>query len=109
MVAVDKYFNRSTVQTDTLSSIKNTQHKTNPRSYRQLHRAEKDALIYLYVRGYWITRFYDEQYPDVLRQLTSRRRSQSKIIDVLAKPVHLSVKDFWQHIDDVVIDHFQYF
>jgi hypothetical protein len=106
MIAVDGYFGYSTVQAETLSSVKNTQPKISPRSYRQLHRADTDALVYLYVRGYWITRFFHQRYLEALRTILSTRRKHSTLLNMLGELLQLNENDFWQRIDDVVVDYF---
>ena len=106
MISVDEYFGCSTVQVETLSSVKKTQPKISPRGYRQLHRADKETLLYLYVRGYWITRFFDQQFPDVLTEVLSKRRHQNAFLNILADALNLKSKYFWQHIDDIVVNYF---
>lgn len=106
MVTVDKYFGYCTVKSQTLTSLQNTLPKTNPRGYRQLQCADKDTLIYLYIRGYWITRYLEEIHPDILRGILLKRRHNSTIITMLADALHLPDRDFWQDIDDFVLNHF---
>ena len=93
------------MQPQTLFNLANTYTQNNPKDYRQLSRADKDTLVYLYVRGYWITRYFDNQHPDVLRVILSKRHRSSTILALLAK--HLGVKpaDFWLRIDDIVVTH----
>lgn len=106
MTAVDAYFGYNTVQPQTLFNLVNTIPKTNPKGYRQLSRADKDTLIYLYVRGYWITRYFDSLHPDVLRVILSKRHRSSTILALLAKRLGVKPADFWLLIDDIVVTHF---
>lgn len=106
MVTVDAVFERGTVKPVTLESLKTTQPKVHPRSYRQLRIQDKEALVYLYVRGYWITRFFVALYPDVLLHVLSRRHSAKSIESLFAEALGISRSDFWQRIDSIVVTHF---
>jgi hypothetical protein len=107
MVAVDTLFGYESVKKSTLTSLRQTQPTISPRGYRQLHRADKQALIYLYVRGYWITRFFDSEYPDVLKNILIKRHKHKTISTKLANVIQIPAEDFWQRIDAIVANHFE--
>lgn len=106
MVAVDDFFGYQSVQPQTLSSLRDTQPKIRPQDYRQLRRAHKQTLVYLYVRGYWITRFLDGHHPEILCHILSKRHKHSDILTILSEALQIPVSDFWQRIDDIVYNYF---
>jgi hypothetical protein len=106
MLAVDAFHGQPTVLTETLDALNRVQHKTSPKGYRQLRGAGEDALVYLYVRGYWITRYFAEAHPDVLKAVLSHRHRPNELMQTLSAAVEVGSDQFWQEIDDVVLRYF---
>ncbi len=106
MVTVDKFFGRPTVKPETLEILAQSAGEP-PVSGRRIGVHDKDALIYTYVRGYWLTRYLEETKPELLKELLKERRPQEELETVLAVEFDLSYSEFWQTIDHSVVAHYQ--
>jgi hypothetical protein len=104
MVAVDRFVGRATVRPETIESLAKASEGTGPGSYGR--RLDPDSLVQLYVRGYWITRYLDEAWPELLRGLLSSRRSHSELEHKLANALGIDEESFWKRIDPIVVSHF---
>ena len=67
---------------------------------------DEDALVYAYVRGYWLTRYLDDTKPELLRDLLSRKRSRKVLEADLAAAFGTTRDAFWGEIDGTVASHF---
>ncbi len=107
MVAVDKLFGRPTVEPETLAALTRSSRPTGPRSYRRVSVKDPDALVYQYIRGYWLTRYLDEAQPGLLKRLLARRSSHRALEGEVAAALGMERAAFWRAIDGVVVAHFQ--
>jgi len=106
MVTVDRLAGRPTVQTATIDIIENADRKLNPRWYQDLPDVDRDAFLYPFVRGYWITRFLEETRPGLLAGLFATRRDHRDLEEKIAAGLDKSFDDFWNDIDGLVAAHF---
>ena len=67
---------------------------------------DPDAAVYLYSRGYWITRYLDDTQPELLRGLFQRRQSQSALETEVAAALGMEREAFWREIDGIVLQRF---
>ena len=106
MVTVDKYMGRPTVQQETLEAL--ARHSTRARAagYWKVSMQDPDAAVYLYTRGYWITRYLDETQPELLRGLFQQRLGHATLEAKVAAALGMEREAFWNEIDQVVIAHF---
>jgi hypothetical protein len=65
-----------------------------------------DAAVYLYTRGYWITRFLDEAQPKLLRDLLAERMPHQVLENRIADGLGMSQEEFWRSIDQTLVAHF---
>lgn len=70
MLMVDKFFLKPTVKKNTLEILKNSSDPS-AGSQRSGFKGE-DTLLYLYIRGYWRTRYIYETCPDLLKELLAK-------------------------------------
>lgn len=106
MLAVDKFAGHVTVLPETLASLNRVGSKTDPKSYRQLHNLNEDDLVYTYIRGYWIARYFAEAHPDVFADALSRRRRPAELVQTLSAAMGVSPEMFWQQVDSIVTAYF---
>ena len=79
MYTADKFAGKTTVKTETLKIIEDYPHKNRSTSYTNLMNGDDDSIIYNYVRGYWLTRYLEHNYPGFIRSLLVNRPSKRKI------------------------------
>jgi len=106
MLAVDYYAGHQTVQQGTLESLKDYSGMFNSELERRINIRDQEAIIYLYTRGYWVTRYLDEVYPDLLPELLAERKSQDQLEGGIADRLGMSRVQFWNQIDGIVIEHY---
>jgi len=106
MVTVDRYMGKPTVQQETLEALARYSTKAAAAGYRKVSMEDPDAAVYLYTRGYWITRYLEDRQPELLRSLLQRRQSQSELETEVAAALGMEREAFWCEIDGMVIAHF---
>lgn len=106
MVTVDRFAGKPTVKTETLQAL-----AAWPAGARAQPRAagssDLDHMVYLAVRGYWITRTLAEGYPALLREQLVHRQSHEALEGALAAGVGLDLTNFQTQIEDLVLSHFE--
>ncbi|OGO18165.1 MAG: hypothetical protein A2Z14_18880 [Chloroflexi bacterium RBG_16_48_8] len=106
MVMVDKFLGKATVMESTLQALQHSPNKPSPGTYQRVSVRDQDALVYHYVRGYWITRYLIDTRPELLKNLLNRRQSHKPMEDKIASSYEMDRKGFWAAIDDRVVTHF---
>lgn len=107
MRMVDKYFEKCTVREDTLDLLAQAPRKDIAKRYRFLSRQDQEALVNLYVRAYWLTRYLETGYPDLFKDLLTRRYSRTELEAKVAQAMDLPADAFWSNIDQRLIAHFR--
>jgi hypothetical protein len=107
MVMVDKYFEKPTVRYETIELLERSSDKHNPEGGRKLRVGNEDALVNLYARGYWQTRYIEETQPDLLKELLSRRYQHDELESKIAVAYGKDPEDFWGEIHEVLVSHFK--
>lgn len=106
MVTMDKYAGKPMVRSETIKALQNRSRKTNPGRYRKLNPRDIDAVIYHFVRGYWITRYIEENRPGLLKGLLKQRYKKRTLESKVAEAFGMNSKDFWHQIDGMVCSYF---
>jgi len=103
MVTVDRLAGRPTVKVETLEVL--SRQATGSRQEEGYGRMslDQEGLIYLAVRGYWVTRYLDETQPSLLRRLLERRLPHDVLENTLAAELGMD----WSRIDFLVASRFQ--
>ena len=104
MVTVDRFAGRQTVKPETLEALIKQTHKTEP---QRANFPDPDILLYLAVRGYWITRFLADLKPGLLREQLVRRQPHAALEAALAAGLDMDPGDFWTQIDKLVAAHYK--
>jgi hypothetical protein len=107
MVTVDQYASKPTVQADTLEALERYLARARAGNPRRISVQDPDAAVYLYTRGYWITRFLDDTQPELLRELLVERMPHETLETKVATSLGMSFEEFWGSIDQTVIAHFR--
>ena len=107
MVMVDRFFEEPTVQYETLGLLERSSGKYNPGGQQKLRVGDEDALVYLYTRGYWLTRYIEETRPNMLKDLLPRRYRHDELEGKIAIAYGKSLEEFWGEIDGELVSHFK--
>ena len=107
MVTVDRYFGKPTVQVETLERIERLQKKDTFAGQQRLRVGDADALVDLYTRAYWLTRYIQETQPKLLKNLLSRHSQAGEMEDKIAAAYGKSRELFWSEIDGVLVGYFK--
>jgi hypothetical protein len=101
MVTVDRFAGKPTVRAETIAAL------VQPPSKRDHRNGYPENLVYLAVRGYWLSRYLDETQPALLKKLLSAPQPQQAIEASLAGELGLSPEEFDEQIDKLVAAHFK--
>lgn len=107
MEMVDRFVGRPTIRNDTLQYMKGYLPKAAPPTYRHLSQMDSEAIAYHAVRGYWLVRYLEEQYPGLLKDMFSARHDSKFIEGRIIAATSLNPETFWTEIDDRLVDHFE--
>ncbi|MHC4943280.1 MAG: hypothetical protein ACYTG7_09710 [Planctomycetota bacterium] len=107
MVGVDRCFEKSTVQPATLDLLEGGKKTGDQVIKLRITEGRKDAIVQLYVRGYWTTRFLDEAHPDLLKSVLSGRRSHEALEAELAAGLGVDRAAFWEQTLGCAAAHFK--
>jgi hypothetical protein len=106
MVTVDKFAGKPTVNPETVKTLRKWAGKTSPGRYRKLDPGDMDALVYHFVRGYWITRYIEDQQPELLKDLLRRRYKKRELENKTAEAFGMTADEFWSKIDGMIAPRF---
>jgi hypothetical protein len=106
MFTVDHFAGETTVRQDTLAVLRQSSGMPSTASYQRMNYKDQNAVIYTVVRGYWITRYYEDTRPGFLKNLLSNRISHPRLENQLASAVGMSQEEFWKSIDPTLISYF---
>ena len=107
MVTVDKFAGHPTVKQETLGMLDSSGEGKKPDSYRKVRIKDDDQLVYLYVRGYWITRMMVESRAEGLHDLLSAGYSSDEITVHMANLLDIKPDELWSEIDKRVLATYQ--
>jgi len=105
MLTVDRFFERPTIKSETIEALHRSPGDTN--GARKLDLKDPDAVVYLYVRGYWLTRYIEETQPELLKRLLTRRYSHDELEGKIAAACGMERQRFWREMDRTVAAHFK--
>ena len=106
MVTVDRYAAKPTVKQDTLKALDRPAAGPLPRERVGSLTTDPDNLLVLAVRGYWLTRYLEEEYPALLASLLTRQQPVEALEDALAAGLGMTREEYGQKIDGIVVSHF---
>lgn len=106
MLTVDHLVGRPTVKLETLALIPQGLRKYGQTTYQQVRAERKEAVIYLYVSAYWVTRWLEETQPELLKSLLDRRTHPWKLESRLAKALGMDADILWRLMVERATTHF---
>ena len=107
MVTVDLLAGRPTVRAETLERLAGREAAARPQAGNSRPGVDEEGLIYLAVRGYWLTRYLADTRPELLRALLGQRQPHEALEARLAAELGMDRDEFWARIDGLVTAHFQ--
>lgn len=108
MVTVDRFAGRATVRADTIEALSRGPGAARPQGGQRPLAVDPESMIYLAVRGYWITRYLAETRPTLLRSLLEQRQPQGVLEGRLAAELGIGKEGFSSGLDGLVIARFQH-
>ena len=105
MLTVDRLVERPTIKNETIAALHRSPGNTS--GARKLNLRDPDAVVYLYVRGYWLTRYIEETRPGLLKGLLTRRYSHNELEGKIAAAYGVERQRFWREMDGTVAAHFE--
>ena len=106
MLTVDRFVGQPTVKAETVTTLAHAVDTLRLRQYPQYPR-DQDALVYIYVHGYWLTRYFEETAPGLIRDLLTQRHSPTKMEDRIATAYGEERGPFWHNLDRTVAAYFK--
>jgi hypothetical protein len=106
MLTVDRFAGRPTVRSSTLETIADPSRGAGPRHGDANLLTDPDHLVYLAVRGYWMTRYLAETRPTLLREQLVHRQSHETLEATLAAELGIEPGAFWREMEASTASHF---
>ncbi|MBN2394658.1 MAG: hypothetical protein JXR84_28260 [Anaerolineae bacterium] len=103
MLTVDHFVGHPTVKAETITPLAHAPDTPRSRRYPQ----NPDALVYLYVRGYWLTRYFEETQPGLLKGLLIQRYPRAELEARIATAYGMEQAVFWRDLDERVAAYFK--
>ena len=102
MVTVDRFLGRPTVKRETVAALARSPGVASPGKYPRFTTKDVDAIVVLYVRGYWLTSYIEETQPGLLKSLFARRYRHDELESKIASAFGMGRGEFWRKIDGMV-------
>jgi len=103
MLTVDRFVGQPTVKAETVTALAHAPDTPRSRRYPQ----DPDALVYLYVHGYWLTRYFEETQPGMLQGLLAQRYPRAELESRIATAYKMEHTAFWDSLDKTVAAYFE--
>jgi hypothetical protein len=107
MITVDRFFEQPTVIHETLETLEKASPEMSPERDRRFTLKDQDAVVYLYVRGYWLTRYVEDTRPGLLKRLLPKRLHHRALETEVASAYDMTHEVFWSDIDRMAAAHFR--
>lgn len=103
MVSTDRCQGRPTVLQDTLQLLKDENQEQRAVEKINLNTQNREEVVLLYVRGYWLTRYMVETQPELVQKLLSQPISHQELEGSISSELGIGRDTFWQEIDQLVV------
>lgn len=104
MIAVDRLVGEQTVRSDTLERLANPK-GMGTGGQQKLRLRDPEAVLDLYIRGYWLTRYIEQERPGLLRDLFVLGHV-GQVLEAELLAALDAAPDFWDQIDARLIETF---
>ncbi len=105
MVATDDFAGKPTVRAETLGLLERPG-TSGPEKLQRLTVHDEDAMVRHYVRGYWLTRYLEDERPGLLKGLLAQRLAPQAVETAIGSALGMSREEFWAQIDGMLAAHF---
>ena len=102
MVTADHTLNKETVRKETLDIL----NESKIGRITRFSLADENALVHLYVRAYWLTRWLEKEKSGLLQSWLKRPLRPGRIDQKLASEFKKTTTDFWTSIDHFLYEYF---
>jgi hypothetical protein len=106
MVSVDAFCGEQTIRPETLETLERFSGTFSAQGRQKLRLSDPQAVIYLYCRGYWLTRFIEEIRPGLLRVLFTAKHAAPELERRIAESLKEQYPNFWDQADGIVAAHY---
>ena len=106
MIMAEKISGKPTVRRDTLDFLAQSTEISRRTGWQKPRIQDQRALLYLYIRGYWLTRYIEETNVGLLREFLSVGRRNEALEEELAAAYGKSTDNFWREIDSMMVAYF---
>jgi hypothetical protein len=106
MVSVDYCLGKQTVLSSTIDLLDAGGNGGDPAERLNMKTQSREQIILLYVRGYWLTRYLAENYPELVKGLLGETTSSPDFEARIAGELNIAQDMFWQQIDPILVKHF---
>ena len=103
MNMVDQFFQEETVKSETLERLKPT---SMGKVRGKMDVSDPEALLMIYIRGYWLTRYIEETNPTLLKRLLSQHYQHKELKKIVADAYAMGFEEFWGDIDNRLVSYF---
>lgn len=103
MLTVDRFVGRPTVKAESAAALAHAPDILHSRRLPQ----DSDALVYVYVHGYWLTRYFEETQPGILKGLLTQRYPHAELEARIAAAYGIEQVTFWRDLDERVAAYFK--
>ena len=107
MVMVDMLSEKPTVQYETLSALENSSDQHSLDGDQKLLLDNELAVVYLYARSYWLTRYIEETRPGLLLDLLSQGCPHDELENRIATAYEKRHEEFWKEINRAMVSYFR--
>lgn len=106
MVTVDRFLGQPTVKEETFAALARSSGAAKSSRYPWFTTQDPDAIVVLYVRGYWLVRYLEETRPGLLKSLLTRRYRHDDLEGRIASAFGIGREEFWREIDGMMAARF---
>ena len=106
MVTAERFAGKPIVRRDSLVLLEPPMAIRGSSSRRAAKAGGLEAVVALYARGYWRTRYLEETRPGLLRDLFAQPVHPNHWENAIANACNTSTDAFWAMADTMVVDYF---
>jgi hypothetical protein len=104
MVTVDRCLGQGTVLPESLDLLGNQEDGDEPAERLNMKTQSREAIILLYVRGYWLTRYLEETQVELLENILEGKYAADEIEARVSGELAVSPRSFWREADLLLLN-----
>ncbi len=106
LYAVDLYFNRQTVEANTLRYLSSLRLETPEKRIEQSSRSGIEDILKRISFGYWLVRYLQENKNTVLNDILNEQQDEESIKASISGSLGISEENFWQEAGGMLMEYF---